>query len=109
MYLSQEFLKRKFNFKTMNNILGLLFTTMLLAESLFAQTRAIVNPSFEIPAFTVGTVEFLGAQNDPIPSIPGWYSTNGPYGGLQHPMEIWSSGYSGVNAALGLGLSLIHI
>ncbi|GDX51286.1 hypothetical protein LBMAG27_03330 [Bacteroidota bacterium] len=103
MYLSQEFLKENSIFYTMNKKLGLLFTILLLAETLVAQTRAIVNASFEIPAFSVGTVEFLGAQNDPMPSIPGWYSTNGPYGGLQHPMEIWSSGYSGVNAAPGLG------
>lgn len=82
---------------------GFLFMILFVCEISFAQTRGIVNPSFEIPAFSIGTVEFLGAQNDPSPSIPGWYTTNGSYNGFQHPMELWSTGYSGVDAPLGMG------
>lgn len=84
-----------------NGFLLILF--VFLCNSLFAQIRGFVNSSFEIPSFPIGTVEFAGAQNDPSPSVPGWYTTNGAYNGFQHPIELWSTGYSGVDAALGLG------
>ena len=80
-----------------------LLINLFLCNFLFAQIRGLVNSSFEIPSFTVGTVEFAGAQNDPSPNVPGWYTTNGAYNGFQHPIELWSTGYSGVDAALGLG------
>ncbi len=95
--------------KKMKKIFLFLLLTLFVSEVSFAQARGIVNPSFEIPAFSIGTVEFLGAQNDLAPTIPGWYTTNGAYNGFQHPMEIWSTGYSGVDAALGLGNQFTEI
>ncbi len=82
---------------------------LFAGEISFAQTRGIINPSFEIPAIDIATVQFLGAQNDPVPSIPGWYTTNGAYNGFQHPMEIWSTGYSGVVAPIGYGNQFAEI
>ncbi len=87
----------------MRKQIGFLIMVLISGNICIAQTRTIVNPSFESPSLAIGTVQFLGGQNDPNPVIPGWYTTNGAYAGLQHPMEIWSSGYSGIDAAIGLG------
>ncbi len=86
-----------------------LLINFFLCNVLFAQIRGFVNSSFEIPAFPIGTVEFDGAQNDPSPSVPGWYTTNGAYAGFQHPIELWSTGYSAIDAPLGLGNQFAEI
>ncbi len=86
----------------------LIFLVFICNQSI-GQLRGIINASFEIPAIDLGSVSFLGAQNDPFPSVPGWYTTNGTYSGLQHPLEIWSTGYSGVNAPVGFGNQYIEI
>ena len=95
--------------RTMKKIQSTLIISLLFSSFCFAQSRNIVNGGFENPAFAIGTVLFQGAQNDPNPGVPGWYTTNGAYNGFAHPIELWSTGYSGVNAAPGQGNQFAEI
>ncbi len=83
---------------------------VLLSGVASAQSRSIINGSFEDPIVPAHSFAYFGAQNDNLhPQVPGWNSTNGTYAGLKHPMEIWSSGYSGISAAAGQGNQFVEI
>lgn len=77
--------------------LTILTTVLLNVSPAFAQQRAIANPSIEQPTIPNNDYDQLNAN-----LVPGWETTHPvrPNGRL---IEIWSTGFNGVNTAPGAG------
>ncbi|WP_340114992.1 DUF7507 domain-containing protein [Maribellus mangrovi] len=79
----------------------LLFITGF-SQTLNAQNRIIVNPSFETGAgIPHNGVAYLESQVGDNPQIDGWYSTHPIFNGAEGAIEHWQSGFNSVPAQEG--------
>ncbi|KJF43258.1 DUF7507 domain-containing protein [Draconibacterium sediminis] len=73
-----------------------------LNQTLNAQNRIIVNPSFETGSgIPHNGVAYLESQVGDNPQIDGWYSTHPTYNGAEGAIEHWQSGFNSVPAQEG--------
>lgn len=86
--------------------LFILFGISLMAAPaipVFAQQRAIANPSIEQPVITS---DYLQINAD---SVPGWMTTHPVDPTRGRMIEIWRNGFNGINTAAGAGNQFVEL
>lgn len=83
-------------FRVSRTVFSMSLILLLNLNSVFAQQRAIANPSIEQPVIDGSNIQ-LNAD-----LVPGWLTTH-PVRTNGRLIEIWKNGFNGVNTATGAG------
>ncbi|AJR04724.1 hypothetical protein [Siansivirga zeaxanthinifaciens] len=77
----------------------ILFVLALFVQRVDGQNRVILNTSFETGFLqNFSQYKILASQGSSTPEVDGWYSNHPVFNGIQTPIEVWRSGFNGVNA-----------